>query len=134
MIHQCMLKWQWEHDSSSLEYDRPQLEQTTVSSMYFPVDRWIKTKVFSANQPTQALIQKHDIPSYMKLIKTPDIVYIESGWIYFSTIRKDRELHYNIIKWSKDRANYTVIESGPVRDQEHLEELQSYDDIQEVEN
>ena len=48
MIHQCMEKWQWEHDSSSLEYDRPQLEQITVSSMYFPANQWIKTKVFSA--------------------------------------------------------------------------------------
>jgi len=133
MINHCMLKWQWEHDSSSLEYNRPQLEQTTVSSMYFPVDRWIKTKVFSARS-ARALIKRMNKVWYMKLIKTPDIVYIESGWIYFSTSRKDRELHYNIIKWSKDRANYTVIESGPVRDQEHLEELQSYDDIQEVEN
>ena len=92
--------------------------------------------MFSAKllQPTQALIQKCDQPLHMKLIKTPDVEYIESGWIVFSTSRKDRELHYTITKWNETETTYRVIEEGLVRNQQHLEELQSYDDIQEVEN
>ncbi len=43
MIHQCMVKRQWEHSSSSLEYDRPQLEQITISSMQSTTNFYIKT-------------------------------------------------------------------------------------------
>ena len=44
MSYQWMLKWQWEHVSlPSLEYDRPQFEQITISSMCSPINSLIKT-------------------------------------------------------------------------------------------
>ena len=131
MINQCMVKWQWVQCSSSLEYDRPQLEQTTVSSMYFPATQWIKTKVFSAKlcQSAKKLIKKNIIPPYMKLIKTPDVVYFKHGWVEFFTSRKDRGLYYEIVKWTDDKTSHSIIEEGLVRNPQHLEALQSYQEI-----
>jgi len=57
------------------------------------------TKVFSAKfiQSAKKLIKKNIIPSYMKLIKTPDVVYFKHGWVEFFTSRKDRGLYLSLI-------------------------------------
>jgi len=61
----------------------------------------------------------------MKLIRTPDEHYFEGGYVKFSTGRPDGELHYEIHKWSGNMTSIIDLETGKVKDEAHLKELQS---------
>jgi len=60
----------------------------------------------------------------MKVIRTPEINYFKGGQVEFSTSRKDGELYYTLSKWDEDKSNSTVLDTGKVRDEAHLKELQ----------
>ena len=68
----------------------------------------------------------------MKVIRTPDEHYFDGGYVKFSTSRKDSELHFEIVIWNKDRTNYNIMDSGKVKDEAHLKELQCME--KEIEN
>jgi len=60
----------------------------------------------------------------MKITRTPEDYYFHSGYVTFSTSRKDGELSYKIVLWNEDRTRLSTFEEGKVKDKAHLDELQ----------
>jgi hypothetical protein len=68
----------------------------------------------------------------MKVIRTPDEHYFEGTCVKFSTSRKDGELYYKIFKSNQNKSDPIRIDSGKVKDEAHLKELQGME--KEIEN
>jgi len=68
----------------------------------------------------------------MKTIRTPEDNYFHSGYVTFSTSRKNGELYYKIVLWNKDRTRLSTSEEGKVKDKDHLKELECME--KEIEN
>ncbi len=68
----------------------------------------------------------------MKVIRTPEDHYFHSGYVTFSTSRKDGELSYKIVLWNKERTRLSISDEGKVKDKDHLKELQCME--KEIEN
>ena len=68
----------------------------------------------------------------MKVDRTPEDNYFHSGYVTFSTSRNDGELYYEVNLWNENKTKLSKTDSGKVKDEAHLKELECME--KEIEN